>query len=79
MEIVGGVSGALLVVLLIALLLVYRNWRYEQELDSLLWKVDYKDIQMNDNDQATSNKINRVCISSHDSIVTNVTDMYEVS
>lgn len=25
--------------------LVYcRNWKYEQELASLLWKIDYKDI-----------------------------------
>ena len=22
----------------------YRNWKYEQELASLLWKIDYKDI-----------------------------------
>jgi hypothetical protein len=27
-------------------LVLYRNWRYEQELDSLLWKLDYRDIQM---------------------------------
>lgn len=26
--------------------MLYRNWRYEQELDSLLWKVNYKDIQI---------------------------------
>jgi hypothetical protein len=29
-------------------LIIYRNWRYEQELDSLLWKIDYKDIQIPD-------------------------------
>ncbi len=23
-----------------------RNWRYEQELASLLWKIDYRDIQV---------------------------------
>jgi len=27
---------------------VYRSWVYEQELDSLLWKVDWKDIIIND-------------------------------
>lgn len=59
MEILGGVGGALLSVLTLVLLLVYRNWRYEQELDSLLWKVDYKDIQVNDPEQA-SGKTNRV-------------------
>ncbi|KAG8315278.1 hypothetical protein J6590_074376 [Homalodisca vitripennis] len=59
MEILGGVLGGTSAVLILVLLLVYRNWRYEQELDSLLWKVDFKDIQMNDNEQASSNKINR--------------------
>lgn len=59
MEILGGVGGALLSVLTLVLLLVYRNWRYEQELDSLLWKVDYKDIQVNDPEQAAG-KTNRV-------------------
>lgn len=52
-------GGALLSVLTLVLLLVYRNWRYEQELDSLLWKVDYKDIQVNDPEQAAG-KTNRV-------------------
>ncbi|XP_054290482.1 guanylate cyclase 32E [Macrosteles quadrilineatus] len=56
MEILGGVVGGVLAIMTIVLLLLYRNWRYEQELDSLLWKVDYKDIQMNDEQ---SNKINR--------------------
>ena len=27
------------------LILLYRNWKYEQELASLLWKVDYDDIK----------------------------------
>ncbi|KAJ1522078.1 hypothetical protein ONE63_002389 [Megalurothrips usitatus] len=45
-EIAGGVAGSLVLLLLIAGLVVYRNWRYEQELDSLLWKVDFRDIKM---------------------------------
>ncbi|KAG8266618.1 hypothetical protein J6590_085631 [Homalodisca vitripennis] len=57
----GGVLGGTSAVMILVLLLVYRNWRYEQELDSLLWKVDFKDIQMNDNEQASNNKINRAC------------------
>ena len=28
----------------------YRNWRYEQELASLIWKIDYDDIQQRRND-----------------------------
>ncbi|GBP06847.1 Speract receptor, partial [Eumeta japonica] len=27
---------------------LYRNWRYEQELDSLLWKIDFREIQMHE-------------------------------
>lgn len=27
-------------------MLCFRNWRYEQELASLIWKIDPKDIQM---------------------------------
>ena len=26
----------------------YRNWRYEQELQSLLWKIDYKELNVPD-------------------------------
>jgi atrial natriuretic peptide receptor A len=50
MEIAGGVAGAGLAILALVGLVLYRNWRYEQELDSLLWKVDFKDIQMNECD-----------------------------
>ena len=42
----AGVVGGLVFLLVTILLIVYRNWRYEQELDSLLWKIDYKDIQI---------------------------------
>ena len=45
-EIAAGITGGIIVCLIIVLLVVYRNWRYEQELDSLLWKIDYKDIQI---------------------------------
>lgn len=41
-------AGSLLLLVLIAGLVVYRNWRYEQELDSLLWKVDFREIKMAD-------------------------------
>ncbi|XP_043474610.1 guanylate cyclase 32E isoform X1 [Leptopilina heterotoma] len=54
-EIVGGTVGGLMLVLLAILLILYRNWRYEQELDSLLWKVNYKDIQLKESKDVTAN------------------------
>lgn len=44
MEIIGGVVGACLALVMIVALVVYRNIKYEQELDSLLWKIDYREI-----------------------------------
>ena len=46
-------SGVFLFVLLLVLFILYRNWMYEQELDSLLWKIDYKDIIFNENTPIT--------------------------
>ncbi|CAK9821911.1 Guanylate cyclase 32E [Anthophora retusa] len=45
-EIVGGIAGGFLLIIMAVILVLYRNWKYEQELDSLLWKVNYKDIQI---------------------------------
>ncbi|XP_011145363.1 guanylate cyclase 32E [Harpegnathos saltator] len=45
-EIVGGIVGGLAFIITAVVLILYRNWKYEQELDSLLWKVNYKDIQI---------------------------------
>jgi hypothetical protein len=42
--VVGGLVGVVLLVWSVA----YRNWRYEQELDSLLWKIEYKELQVED-------------------------------
>ena len=47
-EIASGIAGGVAIVVIIVGLIIYRNWRYEQELDSLLWKIDYKDIQIPD-------------------------------
>ncbi|KAL4112523.1 hypothetical protein QTP88_016294 [Uroleucon formosanum] len=59
-EILSIVAGTLLLVLAVISLVFYRNWKYEQELDSLLWKVDYKDIEINDTENSsTSSKISR--------------------
>ncbi|XP_014262145.1 guanylate cyclase 32E [Cimex lectularius] len=61
MEVVGGIAGASLAFLIITALVLYRNWRYEQELDSLLWKIDFKEIQMNEELSVTNElKTNRI-------------------
>lgn len=31
----------------------HRNWKYEQELASLLWKIDYKDLTIDYADPCT--------------------------
>ncbi|KAK6638155.1 hypothetical protein RUM44_008583 [Polyplax serrata] len=49
-QIMGAIAGTIMLLLIIAGLIFYRNWKYEQELDSLLWKVDYKDILLNEDD-----------------------------
>ncbi|XP_045101245.1 guanylate cyclase 32E-like [Portunus trituberculatus] len=61
-EIIAGVTGGVVLLLLVVSLIAYRNWRYEQELDSLLWKIDYKDIKINDwtpNHIPAANKLSR--------------------
>ncbi len=41
-----GVLGGLAVVFTVAIFVAYRNYRYEQELDLLLWKVDPKELKV---------------------------------
>lgn len=53
-EILGGVAGAILLLLTAIAGVLYRNWRYEQELDSLLWKVNYKEIQIREEKDESS-------------------------
>ncbi|XP_017892327.1 guanylate cyclase 32E-like isoform X3 [Ceratina calcarata] len=53
-EIVGGIAGGFLLIIAAVLLVLYRNWKYEQELDSLLWKVNYKDIQIKEQKDESS-------------------------
>ncbi|KAK7002980.1 guanylate cyclase 32E, partial [Biomphalaria glabrata] len=44
-EIAGAVAGGVLFIIAIVAYIFYSNWRYEQELAGLLWKIDlYKDI-----------------------------------
>lgn len=48
--------GAMLLIFCIISLILYRNWRYEQELDSLLWKIDFKELTVHENDKDLSEK-----------------------
>ena len=45
-EIVMGVIGGVAAVLSVVLIVAYRSYRYEQELDSLLWKIDPIDLKV---------------------------------
>jgi guanylate cyclase, other len=58
-EITGAIAGIFLLILTIVSLVLYRNWRYEQELDSLLWKIDFKEIQIHENDISGGQKPTR--------------------
>ncbi|XP_071105845.1 receptor-type guanylate cyclase Gyc76C-like [Haliotis cracherodii] len=48
-EIVFGVLGGMMFVVIIILLVIYRNWRYEQEIAGLLWKIDINDLKTGHN------------------------------
>ncbi|KAH8236103.1 hypothetical protein KR032_002606 [Drosophila birchii] len=50
-EISAAIAGGALLLLGLVLLVLYRNWRYEQELDSLLWKIDFREVQMHENER----------------------------
>ncbi|ALC44253.1 CG10738 [Drosophila busckii] len=50
-EISAGIAGGALLLLGLVSLVFYRNWRYEQELDSLLWKIDFREVQMHENER----------------------------
>ncbi|XP_070503442.1 speract receptor [Chironomus tepperi] len=58
-EITAAIAGIILLILTIVSLVLYRNWRYEQELDSLLWKIDFREIQMHENDTSGTTKQTR--------------------
>ncbi|XP_070580962.1 guanylate cyclase 32E-like [Ptychodera flava] len=45
-KIVGGTIGGIMLIIIIIAAVVYRNWKYEQDLASLLWKIDYRDINI---------------------------------
>ncbi|KAK3091527.1 hypothetical protein FSP39_020527 [Pinctada imbricata] len=43
-EILLGVGGGILLIIIVIGTLIYRNWKYEQDLASLLWKLEYRDL-----------------------------------
>lgn len=53
-EISAGIAGGALLLLGIVSLVLYRNWRYEQELDSLLWKIDFREVHMHESEKDSS-------------------------
>lgn len=63
-EIIMGVSGGIAVVLSVVLILAYRNYKYEQELDSLLWKIEADELH---EDEYTPNngKSSQMSLNSH--------------
>ena len=44
-------------VLVIIAFALYKTWKYEQELDSLLWKIDLKDVCITDTGPANKTKV----------------------
>ncbi|XP_070550787.1 atrial natriuretic peptide receptor 1-like [Ptychodera flava] len=51
--IAGACTGSIVVVALIIGLILYRNHRFEQELMSKLWKINYEEITLSDSKKAT--------------------------
>ncbi|XP_033630928.1 guanylate cyclase 32E-like [Asterias rubens] len=49
-KIVGGAFSGFGLIVFVILAVAYRNWRYEQELASLIWKIDFDDISLRKND-----------------------------
>ncbi|XP_074647349.1 speract receptor-like [Tubulanus polymorphus] len=42
--IISSVFAGLVIICITAVNLIYRNWRYEQDLAKMLWKIEWKDI-----------------------------------
>ncbi|KAK9513104.1 hypothetical protein O3M35_001368 [Rhynocoris fuscipes] len=55
-EVILGIAGSAITLILITGLIIYRNWKNEQELDSLIWKIDFKDIRMNEDFNLNGNE-----------------------
>ncbi|XP_072943513.1 guanylate cyclase 32E isoform X2 [Epargyreus clarus] len=62
-----GASGGTLALLALAALALYRGWRYEQELDSLLWKIDFRDLHLPDDEQRANKLSSSVIVNANSS------------
>lgn len=51
-EIAAGIAGGAALILAVLGLALARHWRYEQQLDSLLWRIDYREIQLKESGSA---------------------------
>lgn len=54
-DIIFGVFLGFGVVLVVIIIVLYRNYKYEQELDSLLWKIDPKELKIDEFTPTTHN------------------------
>ncbi|XP_041363434.1 receptor-type guanylate cyclase Gyc76C-like [Gigantopelta aegis] len=59
LEISSGVVGGIIFVVIVILLTIYRNWRYEQEIAGLLWKIDISHLKTGHNILGESEKAKR--------------------
>ncbi|XP_071497705.1 speract receptor-like isoform X1 [Diadema antillarum] len=66
-QIASGVVGGIVFIICMVLIAVYRNWKYEQELASLLWKIDYSDIQTKRHNGSTMSAISKLSLMTTDS------------
>ncbi|XP_071960361.1 guanylate cyclase 32E-like isoform X2 [Antedon mediterranea] len=44
LKVIEGILGGLTLISILVVSVIYRNWRYEQELASLLWKIEFNEI-----------------------------------
>ncbi|XP_062588637.1 receptor-type guanylate cyclase Gyc76C-like [Saccostrea cucullata] len=75
LEIGVGVTGGILLIVIIIGTLFYRNWRYEQELASLLWKIDYKDLTIDYADPGLMMCLNNITRTSSTMSLTSQSDI----
>ncbi|KAJ6222298.1 hypothetical protein RDWZM_000843 [Blomia tropicalis] len=45
-EILTGILTAVFIIFVACISLAYRSWKYEQEIDGLLWKIPYKELTL---------------------------------
>ncbi|OQV14132.1 Guanylate cyclase 32E [Hypsibius exemplaris] len=53
-HIVGGVVGGIMGLIILFAIFVYRDWKYEQEIAGLVWKIDIDDISFEDFESSSS-------------------------